>query len=105
MPIAGRAYRLADFFARPKKKAWCHPFPPPPKRVEFIGHGKSRRLVCRLPRDGKAKQKQQPVPNLPISPALRAERGHHLPARQPTDPSYDRSSTDAPVTHKKSRQI
>jgi hypothetical protein len=45
MPIADREYRLADFDARAEKKTRrCRP-PPSIRSVEFIRHGKSRRLI------------------------------------------------------------
>ena len=53
-----------------------------PKEFQFIRHGKRRPLVCRLLGDGKAQQEQQPLPNLPIAPVVRAELRDHRSVRQ-----------------------
>ena len=55
------------------KKTRCRPFPPYTQGVQFIRRGKRRRLVCRLQRDRKEKQEQQPLPYLALSPVVRAD--------------------------------
>ena len=45
VPVVDREYRLADLVARPEKKTRRRRPPPSPQRVEFIRHGKRRRLV------------------------------------------------------------
>ena len=82
VPIADREYCAGDFDTCFDKETRFRPFPPYPQGVQLVCHGKSRHLVGRFPRDGKAEQEQQPLPNLPISPVVRAELSDHRPVRQ-----------------------
>ena len=81
-PITSCEYCVGDFDIRFDEKTRFCPFPPDPQGIQLVCHGKSRHLVCRFSRDGKAQPEQQPLPNLPIAPVARAKLGVHRSVRQ-----------------------
>jgi hypothetical protein len=81
-PIPEREYCVGNLDARFEKKARFCPFTAHAQGVQLVCQGKSRHLVSRFPRDGKAKQEQQPFPHLSIPPVVRAEFDDHRPLRR-----------------------